>query len=145
MEDKSLGCIQKGGHCAVMQVLDYGERATTNGYVLVSGPGNDLAGVTGQIAAGAVLVIFTTGRGTPTGFAGPTFRLASNTALATRKPNWIDYDAGRLLEAKDPAAVEALDKELYEKIMETVNGERKTCNEKNKYYMMGCLKDGVTL
>ena len=145
LEDKSLGCIQKGGHCAVMQVLDYGERATTNGYVLVSGPGNDLAGVTGQIAAGAVLVIFTTGRGTPTGFAGPTFRLASNTALATRKPNWIDYDAGRLLEAKDPAAVETLDKELYEKIMETVNGERKTCNEKNKYYMMGCLKDGVTL
>ena len=145
LEEKSLGCIQKGGHCAVMEVLDYGERATKNGFVLISGPGNDLAGVSGQIAAGAVLTIFTTGRGTPCGFAGPTFRLASNTALATRKSNWIDYDAGRLLTAKSPEEVEALNKELYDAIMATVNGQYKTRTEENGYYIMGALKDGVTL
>ncbi len=145
LEEKSLGCIQKGGHCAVMEVLEYGQRATKNGFVLVSGPGNDLAGVSGQIAAGAVLTIFTTGRGTPCGFAGPTFRLASNTALATKKSNWIDYDAGRLLNAKTPEEVEALNRELYDGIMATVNGQYRTKTEENGYYIMGALKDGVTL
>lgn len=145
LEDKSLGCIQKGGHCAVMEVLDYGERSTRNGFVLISGPGNDLAGVTGQIAAGAVLTLFTTGRGTPTGFAGPTFRLASNTALATRKPNWIDFDAGRLLKATTAEEKAQLNEELYQQVMDVVNGKTKTRNEKNGYYMMGGLKDGVVL
>ena len=91
-----------------------------------------------------MLVIFTTGRGTPCGFAGPTFRLSSNTDLATRKPRWIDYDAGRLLAAKTQDEVKALDEELYDKVMLAING-KKTCNEKNGYYMMGCLKDGVVL
>ena len=145
LEEKSLGCIQKGGHCAVMEVLEYGERASKNGFILISGPGNDLAGVSGQIAAGAVLTIFTTGRGTPCGFAGPTFRLSSNTALATRKSNWIDYDAGRLLTAKTPEEVEALNKELYDAVMATVNGDYKTRTEENGYYILGALKDGVTL
>lgn len=145
IEDKSLGCIQKGGHCAVMEVLDYGERATKNGYILISGPGNDLAGITAQVAAGAVMVIFTTGRGTPAGFCAPTLRLSSNTALAKRKPKWIDYDAGRLLETKTQEEVKALDDELYDMIIDTANGQRQTCNEKNNYWMLGCLKDGITL
>ncbi|MBN7772987.1 UxaA family hydrolase [Clostridium aminobutyricum] len=145
LEEKSLGCIQKGGHCAVTEVLEYGDRTTKNGFVLISGPGNDLAGVTGQIAAGAVLTIFTTGRGTPCGFAGPTFRLSSNTALATKKKSWIDYDAGRLLSAKTSEQIEALNKELYDSILATANGEYKTKNEMNEYYQMGILKDGVTL
>ena len=112
LEDKSLGCIQKGGHCAVMDVLDYGERAKTNGFQIVCGPGNDLAGITAQVAAGAVLIIFTTGRGTPTGFSAPTFRISSNSALASRKPQWIDYDAGRILDAQTQEEVSALDEEL---------------------------------
>ena len=145
IEDKSLGCIQKGGHCAVMEVLDYGDRATKNGYILISGPGNDLAGITAQVAAGAVMVIFTTGRGTPAGFCAPTFRISSNTALAKRKPQWIDYDAGRLLEAQTPEDFKALKDELYNMVLETANGQRHTCNEKNNYWMLGCLKDGITL
>lgn len=145
LEEKSLGCIQKGGHCAVTEVLEHGQRATKNGFVLISGPGKDLPGVTGQIAAGAVLTIFTTGRGTPCGFAGPTFRLSSNTALARKKPNWIDYDAGRLLTATSPTEIELLNKELTNAILETVNGEKKTKNELNGYYQMGFIKDGVTL
>lgn len=145
LEDKSLGCIQKGGHCAVMEVLDYGERAKENGFVIVCGPGNDLAGITAQVAAGAVMIIFTTGRGTPTGFAAPTFRISSNTALAERKPQWVDYDAGRLLKASTADVVQELDTELYNAVMDVVNGRRKTCNEENGYWMLGCLKDGVTL
>ncbi len=145
LEEKSLGCVQKGGHCAVTEILDYGQRATKNGLILISGPGNDLAGVTGQIAAGAVLTVFTTGRGTPCGFAGPTFRLSSNTALAQKKPHWNDYDAGRLLTASAPEEVKALEDELLEMILATANGDYRTCNERNGYFMMGCLKDGVTL
>lgn len=145
LEEKSLGCIQKGGHCAVMEVVPYGERAHTNGFVLVVGPGNDLAGISAQVAAGAVLVIFTTGRGTPSGFAAPVFRISSNTALAKRKPHWIDYDAGRLLDADSPEKVSALNEELYQSIMDTVNGKYQTCTEKKEYYQMGALKSGVTL
>ena len=128
----------------MMEVLKYGERASKNGFILISGPGNDLAGVTGQIAAGAVLTIFTTGRGTPCGFAGPTFRLSSNTALAKKKAGWIDYDAGRLLGA-DSAEVSQLNKELCDAVMATVNGDYRTRNEVNGYYQMGIMKDGVTL
>ena len=145
LEEKSLGCTQKGGHCAVVEVLDYADEATKKGFVLVSGPGNDLAGVTGQIAAGATLTIFTTGRGTPAGFAGPLFRLSSNTELAKRKPHWIDFDAGVLLKCKDEDEKKELIENLYEAIMKTVNGEYITCNEKNDYYQMAPLKDGVTL
>ncbi|MDR2157605.1 MAG: altronate dehydratase family protein, partial [Clostridiales Family XIII bacterium] len=130
--EKALGCTQKGGHCAVSDVLAYGDRAKTPGFILISGPGNDLAGITGQIAAGAVLVIFTTGRGTPCGFAAPVFRLSSNTALAVKKPGWIDYDAGRLLDAADdPARAEALHEELLRRILDTANGAYATRSEQN--------------
>ncbi len=145
IEEKSLGCIQKGGNCAVTQVLKYGERATKNGFVLISGPGNDLTGVTGQIAAGAVLTIFTTGRGTPCGFAGPTFRLSSNTKLATKKSNWIDFDAGRMLNITTENEQQILNEELYKTVLSTINGEYITRNEINGYYQMGILRDGVTL
>jgi altronate hydrolase len=145
LEEKSLGCIQKGGHCAVSEVVDYGDRATKKGFVLVSGPGNDLVGITGQIVAGATLVVFTTGRGTPCGFAAPVFRLSSNTALARKKPGWIDYDAGRLLDAADAEAVEILNDELFTAIMDVVNGKASTCTEQNRYFQIGILKDGVIL
>jgi altronate hydrolase len=145
IEEKSLGCIQKGGNCAVTEAIGYGERVSKNGLALISGPGNDLPGITGQIAAGAVLTVFTTGRGTPCGFAGPTFRLSSNTALAEKKPGWIDFDAGRIADMPEEKDRAALREELYDKVMETVNGGYYTRNEKNGYYQIGILKDGVTL
>jgi altronate hydrolase len=145
IEEKSLGCIQKGGNCAVTEVLAYGEKATKNGLVLVSGPGNDLTGITGQIAAGAVLTIFTTGRGTPCGFAGPTFRLSSNSRLANKKRTWIDFNAGLMLEDNSDEMQERLLEELYSKFIDAINGDYKTRNEENGYYQMGILRDGVTL
>jgi len=125
-----------------MEVLKHGERATKNGYILISGPGNDIIGVTGQIVAGAVLTIFTTGRGTPAGYAGPLFRLSTNSALANKKPGWIDFNAGRLVEG---ALADDLITELYGSIVDTINGEYLTKNESNGYYQFGIMRDGVNL
>lgn len=142
----SRWAVSSGGHCAAMQVLDYGERATTNGCVLVSGPGNDLAGVTGQIAAGAVLVIATTGRGTPTDL-----QVRRSDWLPTRlwqpgKPNWLIWRRKTSGKAKDLAA-EAPGQRAYEKIMEitSTESERKHVMKRTSIKAMGCLKDGVTL
>lgn len=143
LEEKSLGCINKGGHAVVTEVLKYSDVATENGLILVTGPGNDVAGVTGQIAAGAVLTVFTTGRGTPCGFAGPTFRLSSNKERAALKPHWIDYDAGRLIDCTTEEERQKLIDGLYDAIIDTCNGKYKTCTEKMGYYMVGHFKQGL--
>ncbi len=140
LADKSLGCIQKGGRSMVVDVVQHGDRITEPGFNLVVGPGNDLAGITGQVAAGSVLIIFTTGRGTPCGFIGPTFRLSTNNALFAKKPGWNDFNAGRLLSSEDPAA---LADELFEQILATCEGRYRTKNEINGFYLMGIFKDGV--
>ena len=145
IEDKSLGCIQKGGDCAIYEVVKLGKRATKHGFILVEGPGNDLTGITAQIAAGAVLTIFTTGRGTPAGFGGPLFRLASNNRLAEKKPGWIDYNCGPMLETTDPAVIQKMEDELYDAILKTANGEYRTKNEINGYYMYGTFRIGPNL
>ncbi|MDK2868510.1 MAG: altronate hydrolase [Clostridiales bacterium] len=145
IEEKSLGCIQKGGRCAITEVLSYGQPATQNGLVLISGPGNDLVGITGQIASGATLTVFTTGRGTPCGFAGPTFRLSSNSGLAKKKSGWIDFDSGTLLANQSTLYTVDLVENLIAMIVQTLEGMYKTRNEINGYYQMGFLRDGVTL
>ena len=101
LEDKSIGAIQKGGQAPVVAVLDYGQRVTKGGLNLLSGPGNDIVSTTALTASGAHIILFTTGRGTPLGAPVPTVKIASNTALATKKSNWIDFDAGRLLREED--------------------------------------------
>lgn len=142
LEEKSLGCIQKGGSSAVTDVLFSGEHLRRAGLALVNGPGNDFIGITSQIVAGCNLIVFTTGRGTPGGFAAPTFRISSNTALYEQKKHWIDFNAGGLLEGEDRKKMAAA---LYEAIMETANGVYRTRNEVNKYYEIGILKQGITL
>ena len=142
LEEKSLGCIQKGGTAVVTDVLRAGERFREPGLVLLSSAGNDFIGITSQIAAGCNLIVFTTGRGTPGGFAAPTFRISSNSALYAQKKHWIDFNAGVLLEG-EPLRKTA--DALYEKIMQTVNGEVQTRNEINKYFEIGIFKQGVTI
>ena len=142
LEEKSLGCIQKGGTAVVTDVLRAGERFREPGLVLLSSAGNDFIGITSQIAAGCNLIVFTTGRGTPGGFAAPTFRISSNSALYAQKKHWIDFNAGVLLEG-EPLRTTA--DALYEKIMQTVNGEVQTRNEINKYFEIGIFKQGVTI
>lgn len=109
LEEKSLGCVQKGGGSPIADVLDYGDTVTKNGLSLLNGPGNDLIAVTNLVAAGVQLVLFTTGRGTPVGGPVPTIKIATNHTLAVKKKNWIDFDASGLLEGKTmPEMTDAL-------------------------------------
>ncbi|CAI6086674.1 UxaA family hydrolase [Cohnella sp. JJ-181] len=142
LEEKSLGCTQKGGHATVTDVLPYGEPSRKPGLNLVQAPGNDLVSVTALAAAGAHVVLFTTGRGTPFGGPVPTVKIATNTALAERKKNWIDFNAGRLIEGM---GMDALRDELLAQIVALASGERRTNNELNGFREIAIFKDGVIL
>ena len=134
LEDKSLGCVQKGGSAPVEDVLGYGEAVRRRGLTLVTGPGNDLVASTVLAAAGAHLILFTTGRGTPFGCVVPTMKIASNDALAAAKPNWIDWNA---MSAPD---VEA----FARKVVAVASGELAK-NELAGDRGIAIFKDGVTL
>jgi altronate hydrolase len=140
LEEKSLGAVQKGGHATVTQVLRYGERANAKGLVLLESPGNDGVSSTALVAAGATVLLFTTGRGTPLGFPVPTLKISSNSALAANKPHWIDFDAGRVLGCN----AQRLEDELLDLIVATASG-RPARNELNEEREIAIWKDGVTL
>lgn len=143
LEEKSLGCTQKGGHATVMDVIAYGEQVRkSGGLTLLEAPGNDLVSVTALSAAGAHIVLFTTGRGTPFGGPVPTVKIATNNELAERKRNWIDFNAGRLLTEK---TMTELSDELWEQLIALASGERQTHNERNGFKEIAIFKDGVTL
>ena len=138
LEEKSLGCVQKGGLSPVVDVLDYGDRVTKNGLSLLNGPGNDMVAVTNLMAAGAHIILFTTGRGTPLGTSIPTVKIATNRHLATYKANWIDFDASPMLEGKDPT------EDLLRYVLSVAEGTQ-TKNEQSGYEEISIFKDGVTL
>lgn len=141
LEEKSLGAVQKAGHAVLTQALAYGERTTGRGLALLEAPGNDAVSSTALVAAGATIVLFTTGRGTPLGFPAPTLKIASNTALAERKPRWIDFDAGVVLAGVDMAqAGEA----LMDLVLATASGQQ-TRAEANGEREIALWKRGVTL
>lgn len=142
LEEKSLGCTQKGGHAVVSDVISYGDRVDKPGLNLLEAPGNDLVSVTALSAAGAHLVLFTTGRGTPFGGPVPTVKISSNSELAQRKRNWIDFNAGQLLASKP---MEQLTDELWELLVEIASGKESTHNEINGFKEIAIFKDGVTL
>ncbi|MBQ6924635.1 MAG: altronate dehydratase [Kiritimatiellae bacterium] len=135
LEDKSLGCVQKGGSAPVEDVLDYGEHVRAHGLSLITGPGNDLVASTVLAAAGCHLILFTTGRGTPFGCVVPTLKIASNTPLAQAKPNWIDWDA---MANPDVDAFAA-------KILAVASGDECARNEAAGAQGIAIFKDGVTL
>lgn len=141
LEDKSLGCTQKSGRSPVCDVLDYGEHVKEKGLILLSAPGNDLVASTALAASGAHLILFTTGRGTPFGSPVPTIKISSNSLLAMKKKNWIDFDAGRLLEL---TTVDELADELYQLVIETASG-KKAKSEEAGYHELAIFKQGVTL
>jgi altronate hydrolase len=141
LEDKSLGCTQKGGAGVVADVLDYTERLTKKGLNLAYGPGNDICAVTALTAAGAQLILFTTGRGTPLGAPVPTIKVSTNTALSERKPSWIDFDAGILVSGADMDTAAA---QLLKLVTDTASGAE-TKNERSNCRSIAIFKDGVTL
>ena len=141
LEEKSLGCVQKGGLSPVCDVLNYGDTVTKNGLSLLNGPGNDLVAVTNLIAAGAHMVLFTTGRGTPAGGPAPTVKIATNHSLAERKKNWIDFDASPLLEG---VSMQEMTDRFLAYILRVASGEE-TANERNGCREISIFKDGITL
>lgn len=142
LEEKSLGAVQKGGSAVVSGVLRYGEPVTARGLSIVEAPGNDAVSSTAVIAAGATLLLFTTGRGTPLGFPVPTLKVSSNTGLAERKPHWIDFNAGAVLDGA--ATLDELADGLMAHVLEVASG-RPTNNEVYGYREIAIWKDGVTL
>lgn len=141
LEEKSLGCVQKGGLSPVADVLDYGDRVKVGGLSLLNGPGNDLVAVTNLTAAGVHLILFTTGRGTPAGGPAPTVKIATNHALAERKKGWIDFDASPLL---DGVSMEEMAGRLLEYVLRVASGE-KAANERGGYEEISIFKDGIVL
>ena len=138
LEEKSLGCVQKGGLSKVVDVLDYGDRLSKNGLSLLNGPGNDIVAITNLMAAGVHAILFTTGRGTPVGAPVPTVKIATNHSLAERKSSWIDFDASPILDGNP------LTDELFDFVLEVAGG-KETKNEINNYREISIFKDGVTL
>ena len=141
LEEKSLGCVQKGGHAPVVDVLDIGEPLVKNGLSLLNGPGNDMVAVTNLMASGAHIILFTTGRGTPLGAPVPTVKIATNSSLARRKSSWIDFDASPVLDGKPMAE---LTEELLTLVLEVASGKTAK-NEENGYSEIAIFKEGVTL
>jgi altronate hydrolase len=142
LEDKSCGCVQKGGSAPIMDVIGYGDAVTTKGLNMLYGPGNDLVSATALTAAGAHMVLFTTGRGTPFGAPAPTMKLATNTPLATNKRTWIDFNAGVV--ADGTRTLDEAAQDLMDLVLATASGKQ-TWAEKKGYREISIFKDGVVL
>lgn len=142
LEEKSLGCVQKAGNLPVCGALDFGEHAgESGGLYLVNGPGNDMVAVTALAASGAHMILFTTGRGTPLSSVVPTLKISTNTPLSQKKPHWIDFDAGVLLDGAD---INDLSKNLFDLCLSVAEGKY-TKSETRGFYDIAIFKDGVTL
>ncbi len=141
LEDKSLGCTQKGGTAPIIDVLHYGEIVSKSGLNLLSAPGNDLVATSALGFSGCQLVLFTTGRGTPFGSFIPTLKIASNSKIAQKKPHWIDFNAGILLETSDRVAIL---QQFIDYILTVCSGELLN-HEKIGFREIAIFKKGVTL
>jgi altronate hydrolase len=141
LEDKSCGCVQKGGTAPISDVIGYGEQVVTNGLNMLYGPGNDMVSSTALTAAGAHMVLFTTGRGTPFGAPVPTMKIASNTRLAEKKKQWIDFNAGTIVEGE---TLDSAGERLLQLVIKVAGGKL-TKNEKNGFREISIFKEGIIL
>lgn len=141
LEDKSLGCVQKGGSAEVIDVLKYTQRVTKPGLNLLQAPGNDGVSCTALACSGCHLILFSTGRGTPFATVVPTIKISTNSALFKKKGDWIDFNAGDLIEDKSFAQKQ---NELLDYIIDIASGHLTKSEHRNSYEMI-IWKDGVTL
>ena len=141
LEDKSLGCTQNSGSAVVKGVLAYGETVSTPGLNLLSAPGNDLVAATALAASGAHIVLFTTGRGTPFACPVPTVKISSNSRLAGKKDNWIDFNAGVVAEGE---SLDAAGQRLFDEVVAVASGKQ-VKSELAGFHDMAIFKQGVTL
>jgi altronate hydrolase len=142
LEEKSLGCVQKGGFSPVQDVIAYGDTIQSKGLTLLQGPGNDLVSVTALGASGCQIVLFTTGRGTPFGGPTPTVKISTNTQLYEKKKNWIDFNAGKLVEN---TGMEEMTDSFFDYIIDLASGRKLANNEVYGFKEIAIFKDGVTM
>ena len=142
LEDKSCGCVQKGGTAPIVDVIGYADAVKTKGLNLLYGPGNDLVSATALTAAGAHMILFTTGRGTPFGAPAPTLKIATNTPLATKKANWVDFNAGAVADGEK--TLDEAGADLLELVIQTASGKQ-TSSERKGFREISIFKDGVVL
>jgi altronate hydrolase len=141
---KSAGAAKKGGTSPVTAVLDYPEYSTQPGLNLHCTPGNDVECVTAQVGAGANVVLFTTGLGTPTGNPiSPVIKLSTNTKLAERMPDIIDIDTGKIIAGE--ATIEEVGKTILDLVIQVATGEVRTKAELNGQEDFIPWKRGVSL
>jgi altronate dehydratase large subunit len=120
--EKSLGCIAKGGSSPIREVVDYGDRPSRKGLVVMDTPGYDVESMAGMAAAGAQAILFTTGRGTPVGFpAVPVIKISSNSQLFEAMPDDIDLDAGTILTGK---SVGEVGEQILDLLLRVARGEK---------------------
>lgn len=142
LEDKSLGCVQKGGKAQVEDTIRYAETIKTPGLNLLNAPGNDGVSCSALAACGVNMILFSTGRGTPFSTVVPTIKISTNNALFEKKGgNWIDFNAGAIVDGKD---FDELAMELLDYILAIASGQ-KSVSEKRDFHELLIWKDGVTL
>ncbi len=142
LEDKSLGCTQKSGDAEVIDVLKYGDIVCEKGLNLLNAPGNDLVASTALAAAGAHIVLFTTGRGTPFACPVPTVKISSNSPLNQKKNNWIDFDSGVIV--SNNKSIEETASDLFEFVLDVASGKKVKAEEMG-YHDLAIFKQGITL
>ena len=122
IEEKTLGCIHKGGHSTIMEVVDYAHEPTQKGLVIMDTPGNDAASVAGLAAGGCQMILFTTGMGTPTGNPiAPVYRLTGNKSTFANMRDNTDFDASGVLSGT--ATIKELSEKLFDEVLEVANGK----------------------
>lgn len=123
IEEKSLGCILKGGTRPVVEVLPEGVRPTKKGALIMDTPGYDISSVTSMVAGGATVVVFTTGRGTPTGHAlTPVLKVTGNRETAQRMKDNMDVDVSGIVEGT--LSIDQAGAKLVEEVLEVANGRK---------------------
>ena len=142
LEEKSCGCVQKGGNAPIVDVIGYGEQVQTQGLNMLYGPGNDLVSSTALTAAGAHIILFTTGRGTPFGAPAPTVKIATNTPLAQKKAMWMDFNAGVVADGEQ--TIDENGAELMDFVLSIASGKQ-TKTEQKGFREISIFKDGVVL
>ena len=142
LEDKSCGCVQKGGNAPIVDVLGYGDTVRKPGLQMLCGPGNDMVSTTALTAAGCHVILFSTGRGTPFGAPVPTLKVFTNERLCQHKANWMDFNAGVV--ATGERTIDEAAEDLWDLVLETASG-RQTSAERRGCHEISIWKDGVTL
>ena len=122
LAEKSLGAIHKGGTSPIKQVVEYAEKPSEKGLVIMDGPAHDVVGVTGLIAAGAQVIVFTTGLGTPVGSpVAPVIKVSSNSSIYRRWKDNVDLNAGAILDGEE--SLQSMGERVFDEIIEVASGK----------------------